>query len=58
MKIPNKKKEKESACSSTLLNPNKKKIDAVKLKKIWKNKDNPKDIYTHGELKEGKNSWN
>lgn len=30
-----------------------KNIDEVKSKKIWKKKDKPKEIYTHGEFKEG-----
>ena len=34
-----------------MLNLSNKKIVAFKSKKIWKN-DNPKDIYTHGEMKE------
>ena len=47
---PKQEKEIGSTCYPALL---KKNIDAVKLKKIWKNKDNPKKIYTNGELKEG-----
>ena len=50
---PKQEKERESACYPCFLNPSKKKVDAVKSKKIWKKKDNPKDIYTHGALKEG-----
>ena len=43
---PKQEKEIGSTCYPMLL---KKNIDAIKLKKIWKNKDND----THGELKEG-----
>ena len=49
---PKQEKEKESACYPSLLNPSKKNIDAVNSKNIWKKKDNPKEIYTQGELKE------
>ena len=49
---PKQEKEKESAYYPVFLNPSMKKIVEVKSKKIWKNKDNHKEIYTHGELKE------